>query len=64
MSIVWHSWNEFAAMGGYGPYVWGSLGVVAAGLAIEVLALRARRRAAGRAIALAAVARRHAGERA
>ncbi len=43
--MIWHTWNDFVAMGGYAPYVWGSVGVTAAALAREV-ALRARRRAA------------------
>ena len=38
--------SEFFAMGGYGAFVWGSYGVTAIVLAIEVAALRARRRAA------------------
>jgi len=44
--MIWHTWNDFVAMGGYAPYVWGSVGATAAALALEVLALRARRRAA------------------
>jgi heme exporter protein D len=38
--------NEFLAMGGHGVFVWGSYGVTAAALVIEVFFLRARRRAA------------------
>jgi len=38
--------NEFLAMGGHGFFVWGSYGVTAVALAIEVFFLRARRRAA------------------
>ena len=41
----WNSVEEFLAMGGYAPYVWGSVGMVAACLLGEVLALRARGRA-------------------
>ena len=41
----WSSWSEFAAMGGYGFYVWGSFGVTAVVLIGEVLSLRARRKA-------------------
>ena len=37
---------EFLAMGGYGFYVWGSYGVTALVLAIELVSLRARRRRA------------------
>ena len=44
--MIWATWNDFLAMGGYAPYVWGSVGATAAALALEVLGLRARRRAA------------------
>ena len=37
---------EFLAMGGYGFYVWGSYGVTALVLAVELVSLRARRRRA------------------
>lgn len=37
--------TEFLAMGGYGLYVWGSLGMCAAVVAAELMAIRARRRA-------------------
>jgi len=40
----WGSFDAFVAMGGYGFYVWGSYLVTAAGLAIEVALLVARRR--------------------
>ncbi|OIQ79461.1 heme exporter protein D (CcmD) [mine drainage metagenome] len=51
----WHSASDFFAMGGYALYVWGSVGVCAAGLLIEVVALRLRRHAA-----LAMLRRQHA----
>ena len=38
----WGSASEFFAMGGYGLYVWGSFGVTAAALLIEVLLVRKR----------------------
>jgi heme exporter protein D len=38
--------SEFLAMGGYGFYVWGAYGVTALAIVVELLALRARRRAA------------------
>jgi heme exporter protein D len=38
--------TEFFAMGGYAFYVWGAYGVTALIIVIEVLAVRARRRAA------------------
>jgi heme exporter protein D len=44
MNLYWHSLDAFVAMGGYGFYVWGSYLVTAAGLAIEVALLVARRR--------------------
>ena len=39
----WNSAGEFFAMGGYALYVWGSYGVTVLAIAIEILALRARR---------------------
>jgi heme exporter protein D len=44
----WGSVSEFFAMGGKGLYVWGSYAVTFLCIAIELAALRARRRAAGR----------------
>ena len=38
--------SEFFAMGGYGLYVWGAYGVTALVIVGELVALRARRRAA------------------
>ncbi len=40
--------SEFLAMGGYGFYVWGSYGVAAVAIVVEILSVRARRRAAAR----------------
>jgi len=34
--MIWQSASDFWAMGGYGVYVWGSMGVSAALLALEV----------------------------
>lgn len=34
--MIWSSASEFWVMGGYGVYVWGSMGVSAALLALEV----------------------------
>ena len=42
---MWNSFGEFLAMGGYGLYVWGSLGVCALVCIIEPLALNLKRRA-------------------
>ena len=36
--MIWASWSDFWAMGGYGLYVWGSYAVVALGLLLEVRA--------------------------
>ncbi len=46
----WASWSDFFAsffyMGGYALYVWGSYGVASGLIAVEIILLRARRRAA------------------
>jgi len=44
--MIWASWNDFWAMGGYGLYVWGSYGVVALGLLLEVRCAAQRQRQA------------------
>ena len=41
--MTWHSLGDFLAMGGYALYVWGSYGMTALVVAIELAALRARR---------------------
>lgn len=41
--MIWNTWSDFFAMGGYALYVWGSVIVVFASLGIEMLTLRARR---------------------
>jgi heme exporter protein D len=46
--MIWNSWTEFVAMGGYGLYVWGSFGVTAAVIAAEIWAVAARRRTLAR----------------
>ena len=35
--MIWNSWNDFWVMGGYGLYVWGSFGVTAVFMALEVV---------------------------
>jgi len=35
--MIWNSWNDFWAMGWYGLYVWGSFGVTALFMALEVV---------------------------
>ena len=54
MTPIWPNWQAFWAMGGYAPYVWGSFGMFALVLAVELWALRARRRALGADAALPA----------
>ena len=44
--MSWGSLSAFLSMGGYGLYVWGSFGVTAGVIAVEILLLRSRRRAA------------------
>jgi len=48
----WNSWNEFLAMGGYAPYVWGSFGVVLAAIGVEQLILALQREDAETAVRL------------
>lgn len=40
----WSDWPAFFQMGGYGLYIWGSMGITALVLAAELLQLRGRRR--------------------
>ena len=40
--MIWTSWSDFFAMGGYALYVWGSVIVMFACLGVEVVALRLR----------------------
>ncbi len=35
--MIWNSWTEFWAMGGYALYVWGSFGVTALCVALEMI---------------------------
>ncbi len=44
--MIWTSASEFWAMGGYGVYVWGSMGVSAALMVLEVWLARVGRRQA------------------
>ena len=37
----WTSWSDFAAMGGYGLYVWGSFGMTALTIVLNKLPKRA-----------------------
>ena len=42
--MIWASWNDFFAMGGYALYVWSAMAVTFAAIGIELIwvALRAR----------------------
>jgi heme exporter protein D len=42
--MIWSSFSAFLAMGGYAGYVWGSYGVTAACIVVELLFLAARQR--------------------
>ena len=42
---MWNSFSEFLAMGGYGLYVWGSLGVCVLVCVFEPISLNLNRRA-------------------
>ena len=42
---MWHSFGDFLAMGGYGFYVWGSLGACALACVFEPISLNLKRRA-------------------
>ena len=42
---MWNSFSEFLAMGGYGLYVWGAIGVCASVCIFEPITLNLRRRA-------------------
>ncbi len=53
--MIWDSWSDLIAMGGYAKYVWGSFAVVALVLAGEQATLAVRRRAALRAARAAGV---------
>jgi heme exporter protein D len=40
--MIWNSWNDFFAMGGYALYVWGSFVVVFGLMLSELIALKLR----------------------
>jgi heme exporter protein D len=48
--MIWNSMADFWHMGGYGLYVWGSVGVCAAALAWEQVLLRKRTEAIVRSL--------------
>jgi len=52
--LIWNSWDDFVAMGGYGLYVWGSYFVTFALLAVELVVLGQRKRRAAQIAVLQA----------
>ncbi len=40
--MIWQSWSDFFAMGGYALYVWGSMMVVFLFIAGEIISLKYR----------------------
>ena len=42
--MIWASWSDFWAMGGYAGYVWGSYGLAAVLLIAEIVLVLQRRR--------------------
>ena len=58
--MIWNSWDDFAAMGGYGLYVWGSYFVTFALMVVELVVLGQRKRRAAQFAALQAQASRAA----
>ena len=42
--MIWASWSDFFAMGGYAFYVWGSYAVTAVLMIAEVILVMRRRR--------------------
>ena len=58
----WESWADFWAMGGYGLYVWGSMGVTFLLMALEVFLARQARLQAEREVRQAQALNRQDGE--
>ena len=58
----WESWADFWAMGGYGLYVWGSMGVTFLLMALEVFVARQARLQAEREVRQAQALNRQDGE--
>lgn len=42
--MVWNSFSDFLAMGGYGLYVWGSVGATALAMTLEPLLVASHNR--------------------
>lgn len=50
--VIWSSWSDFFAMGGYGLYVWGSYIVTFICIAGEIILISNRRRTLERQFSL------------
>jgi heme exporter protein D len=44
MTVWWENWTDFLAMGRHGTYVWGSIGMTAILVLIEIIQARVARR--------------------
>jgi heme exporter protein D len=51
--MIWQSWSDFFAMGGYALYVWGSFFMVFGFMLCELFALRLRGKAVRKELASA-----------
>jgi heme exporter protein D len=58
----WDSWADFWSMGGYGLYVWGSMGITFLLMALEVFQARQARLRAEREVRQAQALRQQDGE--
>jgi heme exporter protein D len=58
----WDSWADFWSMGGYGLYVWGSMGITFLLMALEVFQARQARLQAEREVRQAQALRQQDGE--
>ena len=56
--MIWASWSDFFAMGGYALYIWGSIIVVAVCMLGEVFGLKLRRKALSQQRPMAKAARK------
>lgn len=56
--MIWASWSDFFAMGGYALYIWGSIIVVAVCMLGEVFGLILRRKALSQQRPMAKAARK------
>ncbi|PXX44069.1 heme exporter protein CcmD [Undibacterium pigrum] len=55
--MIWQSWSDFIAMGGYALYVWGAVLVFFAALALELFSVSQARKSLLRELQLEQLAR-------